>query len=55
MPNAHQWLVNPQAIEVWAHTAPALCSEPKCYLAAKRPAVRMKASLPTRKGRKRSP
>ena len=31
----HQWLVNPQAIEVWAHTAPALCSEPKCYLAAK--------------------
>ena len=32
MPNAHQWLVNPQAIEVWAHTAPALCSEPKCYL-----------------------
>ena len=35
MPNAHQWLVNPQAIEVWAHTAPALCSEPKCYLAAK--------------------
>ena len=35
MPAKHQWLVNPQAIEVWAHTAPALCSEPKCYLAAK--------------------
>ena len=32
---AHQWLVNPQAIEVWPHTTPALCSEPKCYLAAK--------------------
>ena len=32
MPAPHQWLVNPQAIEVWAHTTPALCSEPKCYL-----------------------
>ena len=35
MPAQHQWLVNPQAIEVWPHTIPALCSEPKCYLAAK--------------------
>jgi hypothetical protein len=35
LPSPHQWLVNPQAIEVWAHTIPALCSEPKCYLAAK--------------------
>ena len=32
---AHQWPVNPAAIEVWPHTTPALCSEPKCYLAAK--------------------
>ncbi len=32
---AHQWPVNPAAIEVWPHTTPALCSEPKCHLAAK--------------------
>ena len=35
MPAQHQWPVNPAAIEVWAHTTPALCSEPKCHLAVK--------------------